>query len=427
MSIRTTDECSGALGDYLPVSAEPYTLPVATYHHSKSHSFDDVSATPLTQSKTEEDVMQVYKTVEKNRSCPALHQFSDVVTDLTEESAVEIQLDNLKERLEQSDHSADIGLLGSDSGLKTAHSMPCTAFDCTDFSGSSHYYGEYTETNRMISSESSQETPTNISNNEVLETPPTTLAGDEPSNMAGPSCQPMLSGSEVNNDNTHTCLSPSTPSDVTLAFAMVDPPQTTVPVSVSITNPIPQLAGNGASNFETKSQYVNLCHTSSNDVWALDEPYIVESSSISGYITESDASYVAESSTSHMAELNGQSITDSESGTGLNSGCIHESSMRESSPGYVCGSTSSSSADGPTLLHTPGQLLHSEYLRESDMCGKTVTGTHILPANDPMTSESVAELPGIQQFHFGSNFAPTNSGIPGYVTLRDVNTSFTTV
>ena len=188
--------------------------------------------------------MQVYKTVEKNRSFPAVHEFSDVVTDLTEESAVEIQLDNLKEQLEQCDHSADVGSLGSDRGLKTSHSTPCTAFDCTDFS---HYYGEYTETNRLISSESSQETHTNTSDNEVLETPPTMLAGNNPSNMVGPPHQSVLSESEVNNDNTHTCLSPSTPSDVTLAFAMVDPPQPTVPVSVSITNPIPQLAGNGAS------------------------------------------------------------------------------------------------------------------------------------------------------------------------------------
>ena len=416
MSIRTTDEYSGALGHSSPVSPKPF--PVATYHHSKSHSFDDVSEAPLTQSKAEQDVMQVYKTVEKNRNCPAVHEFSDVVTDLTEESAVEIQLDNLRERLEQSDHSADVCSLGSDSGLKTAHSTPCTAFDCTDLSGSSHYYGEYTETNRLVSSESSQKTHTNTFNNEFLETPPTTLAGNDPSNMAGPPHQSVLSESEVNNDNTHTCLSPSTPSDVTLAFAMVDPPQTTVHDSVSITNPIPQLAGNGASNFETKSQYVNLCHTSSNDTWALDEPYIVESSSSSGYITESDVGYVAESSTSHMAELSG--AYTAESGTGLSSGYIYESSMRESSPGYVWGPTFSSSSDGSTLLHTPGQLLHSEYLRESDVCGN-------LPANDPMTSESVAELPGSQQFHFGSHFATTNSGIPGYVTLEDVNTSFTTV
>ena len=419
MSIRTTDEYSGALGHSSPVSPKPF--PVATYHHSKSHSFDDVSEAPLTQSKTEEDVMQVYK----NSSYPALPEFLDVVTDLTEESAVEIQLDNLKERLEQSDHSADVCSLGSDSGLKTAHSTPCTAFDCTDFSGSSHYYGEYTEINRLVSSESSQETHTNTFDNEVLEIPPTTLAGNDPSNMAGPPHQSVLSESEVNYNNTHTCLSPSTPSDVTLAFAMVDPPQPTVPVNVSITNPIPQLAGNGASNFETKSQYVNLCHTSSNDTWALDEPYIVESSSSSGYITESDVGYVADSSTSHMAGLNGAytaelATTCSESGTGLSSGYIYESSMREPSPGYVWGPTSSSSSNGSTLLHTPGQLLHSEYLRESDVFGN-------LPANDPMTSESVAELPGSQQFHFGSHFAPTNSGIPGYVTLGDVNTSFTAV
>ena len=178
-------------------------------------------------------------------------------------------------------------------------------------------------------------------------------------------------------------------------------------------------------SFETKSQYVNLCHTSSNDTWALDEPYIVESFSSSGYITESDASYVADSSTSHMAGLNvaytaESATTCSESGTGLSSGYIYESSMREPSPGYVWGPTSSSSSDGSTLLHTPDQLLHSEYLRESDVCGN-------LPANDPITSESVAELPGSQQFYFGSHLAPTNSGIPGYVTLGDVNTSFTAV
>ena len=343
------------------------------------------------------------ETAPKNRSCPVLQDSQFVSIDPANIP--------VKEALYDSVHFSDTSL-NCASGDNAEQGTSCTAI--RDSSSPTQSSGGSTDREKLVNYEFSQDTPTNTSDNEVLETPPTTLAGNGPSNIGGPSRQSVLSENEVNNDNT--------PSDVTLAFAMVDPPQTTVLDGMTIADSVSLLEDLGSASFQSKSEYIN-CMEDQSCIAQSTPGYMTELAT--GNVAESSTSCVAESGTGNMAE----SITDhlaktmyvSEPGTGY----IHELTIQKYNPdclwSFTLSSSSSNSSSGPGQFHA---MPCSEYI--SDMCGRSVTGTEFPPPG-ARTSESVAELPGSQQVptdqrQHNSHYTPTNTLTPGYVILSDVDT-----